>query len=285
MNIYSPSSTIDYYTCPLMWRLRKAGWRSKKIGKPELAAAVGIGFAKAMEVYYGGRGLETEGLTGGAIQEGQDAARNFLDPLFDRGASVYPTDEKTYSLVLPRIKKAVEGYLKKFSLPDGWTDFQTELAFPDQGNARIDLLCNTPSGPTVADFKTKVTATDWRVTSSLFDFETSWAMHHYVWALRENHIQVDNYAIILVVIEPSVKVYLEQYSVDEEALEQWHRDALYWWRLMGGVVDKEKVFGFLGVTRAPEHRNKYGLCRYYDLCINHRLNEESARPDYLKLGG
>ena len=51
MKLYSPSSRSDFAFCPRMWWLRKQGWKSKRVGYPELCAIGGIAFGEAMHLW------------------------------------------------------------------------------------------------------------------------------------------------------------------------------------------------------------------------------------------
>lgn len=268
MAIYSPSSTTDFMTCPQLWWFRQQGWKSKYIGNPELAAAVGIGVSRSMEEYF--RLVPTPANLNISIEAGQKAAIEFIKSLLSHGGMMSAKEEKTYDLIPTRVAKAVAGFHKKQPFPSDWHTFMSELSFPDHGRARADLLCQSDLGPCVVDFKTKVTAQDYIVDQFMMDQEQSWQMKHYVYAARQMGIPVTSYAICLIVIEP-LQLHLEQWVVDEEVLSNWERDARYWWSLM----DAARAVAEAGISpaRTADHRTKYGLCRYYDLCFTHPTEE------------
>lgn len=211
-----------------------------------------------MEVYYGWDNIDGDvelALVAGKA-EGLDSIRQRLDA----GAYVIPSCEKTLELVPKRIEKAIKGFDKAQPFPEDWHSYQTELAFPDHGSARADLLCQTDMGPCIVDFKTKVTGQDYMIQNAMFDYETSWQLMHYVFAARAMKIPVSSYAICLVVIEP-FKIHFDQWVVDENRFNQWLRDAHYWWGQMERMESHAEPAPMVG-----DHRDKFGLCGMYDIC-------------------
>jgi len=276
--IYSPSSTLEFQTCPLKWRLRKNGVISTIIGKPTLAAAIGIGFAKGMELYY------REGDSEQAQSLGRKTTEDYIKDLLEKGGRILHDSETTYSLIGERAEKGIQKFLSKNRFPSDWEHFVPELTFPNHGNCRADLLCDSSFGPTIIDFKTKVTATDWRISSFLYDMESSFAMHQYVWAARELGLAVDQYATCLVILEP-FKVIIEPVLIEENQLERWYKTATYWWSQMEKIEQWEEEGGLEVIPGSTVHRTQYGLCPYTNLCLNHGLDIKMGLEtgEYIKL--
>jgi len=267
--IYSPSSTITFQRCPTLWYLQREGWQSNLISSPELAAALGIGFSAGMEHYFRQWGLEGE-VTGEvvceAIEIAQDTALSRITKRVEQGATLDPRHLMAKDLIPKRLEKAILGLYKRNPIPDDWTSFLTEIPLPDGGMGRPDLLVQTDMGPSVIDFKTKVTVSEWVLRSFREDFETSWQMMHYCYFGREAGIDIQNFGLILAVIEP-LHFYVDVYTVDEDHLERWYTDALGWWSLM------EETEEIGEAMRVGDHRDKYGLCSLKRLCVDGHQHE------------
>lgn len=259
MKVYSPSSTLTFQRCPQLWVYHKEGLRPKTIGAKQIAANIGIAIGKGLEWCYKGN-CEPD-----ALVVANHALRDLFQVAIDAGAYVLPRHEGAYEVAGTRVNKALRRFFKEQPFPRDWKDFRPEIVFPDHGNCRVDLLFNSDNGPCILDFKTKVACPDYRVDEFIFDFETSWQMHHYVWAGRQMGMVISSFALCLIIIEP-FECHVRQWVVDEDALDRWERDAYVWWQLM-----EEVETGFMHPMRVGDHRDKYGLCEAHGLCYGSPL--------------
>ena len=261
MTVYSPSATMAFARCPQMWWFYREGWQPKHIGKVEVAAAYGTGYARAMETLFHSMPDPMPVDIEKAIFFGVEAAQRYIHTRIEAGGIV-GSDSVSIALIPERLTKAVTTFAKRWVRPGSWHSFMPELTFPEHGNCRVDLLCQTDFGPCIVDFKTKVTKPQaYTLQKFVSDFEHSWQFYHYVWAARENGIPVTSFAVIVVSFE-AFSVTQEQWVVDEEYLGQWEHSARGWWQRMDEARNNDVY------PMAPDHSDKYGLCRYAETCLN-----------------
>ena len=268
MTVYSPSATMAFARCPQLWQFYREGWQPKHIGKVEIAAAYGVGYARAMETLFHSMPDPAPGDIEKAAFWGVEAAQRYIHTRIEAGG-VVGSDGTSVGLISERLTKAVVTFAKRWICPRSWHSFMPELTFPEHGNCRVDLLCQTDFGPCIIDFKTKVTKPQaYALQKFVSDFEHSWQFYHYVWAARENGIHVTSFAVIVVSFE-GFSITQEQWVVDEEYLEQWEHSAREWWQRMDEAKNNAVY------PMAPDHSDKYGLCRYADVCLQgDRWNSE-----------
>ena len=260
MPIYSPSATTTFARCPQLWQFYREGWQPKHIGRLEVSAAYGVGFAKAMEVIFRTYPEQTIAETGRAVLAGIESAQSYIQNRLDNGG-VVGNDNSNITAIPDRLTKAILAFIKRWNCPQGWHSFMPELVFPEHGNCRVDLLCQSDFGPCIVDFKTNLTKPQpYVLESRLAAFEHSWQFYHYVWAAREMGIDVRSFSVVIVSFEP-FSISQDQWVVDEEYLAQWKDSAIGWW----GRMDYAKDRGLYDM--APDHSDKYGLCRYADVCL------------------
>lgn len=268
---YSPSSTLTFSQCPLKWYLGQQGWTTQAIGKRDIAAMIGSAISVGMEKFHLSQ-IDSEGdalpadewcppshVAAQALAEMENA----MERATDAGRIVPPELEAEYAAAPGRVKTAVEHLVNRQPLMPRWTTVGTEFVLPEWGNARIDLLVDTPDGLMVVDYKSKVTATKYQLDQAMEDYRHSNQLYHYVAALRDIGYQVDFMAICMVVIEPRPKIHLWVYEVDEGYLDRlehawkstWQR--MFYWKETGNTP-----------PMAMEHRTKYGMCEYAPLCLD-----------------
>lgn len=255
--IYSPSATLAFQRCPTLWSYHRQGYRTKAIGVPNVAAAIGIGISRGMELLY------SHASVGDAVTTAIETAhKEVYDVIETHSGYVLPNAERNLEEMPRRIEKAIKGFVKQKPLPEDWHRFSTEVTFPDYGHCRADILCQSDLGPCIVDWKTKVTAQDYIIDRFLQDMETSWQLYHYVWAARCMGMDVQSFAVCLMVIEP-LHFYVEQWIVDEQYMTQWVYDAHQWWRQMEEIETLSYTPHRVGV-----HRDQYGLCSHYGMCYD-----------------
>lgn len=267
MKVYSPSATLSFQQCPQRWLWERQGWRPKAVGRPTVAASIGIGISKGMELLF------KSSTVGAAVDGAIEIAYKEVNERIEAGGYLAPDAEKGLEEMPRRIEKAIKGFVKQRPFPEDWHTFVTEVTFPDHGHSRPDLLCQSDLGPCIVDYKSKVTAQDYIIDRFLQDMEKSWQMYHYIWAARAMGLQVESFAVCLIIIEP-LHFYLEQWVVDEEHMARWVLDAHRWWAQME-KIDQDG----LTPARVGEHRNQYGLCPQYGMCFD---TPEVASTNYYK---
>ena len=266
--IYSPSATTTFARCPQMWQFYREGWQPKHIGRLQIAGAYVIGFAKAMEELFRMYPYHISSNIEYATHVGIDIAQRSIQKFLDAGG-VIGNDGQNVHLIPERLTKAILNFVKKWQKPSDWHSFIPELTFPEHGNCRVDLLCQSDYGPCIIDFKTKLTRPqEYRLAQDVAAYEYSWQFYHYIWAARSMNIAVESFAVIVVTFEP-FSITQEQWIVDEDYLAQWIESAEYWWMLMDCAKETNNY------VMATDHSDKYGLCRYAETCLGtDRLNPD-----------
>lgn len=244
-----------------MWQFTKNGYHPRHIGRLDMAAAAGIAFARGMEVYFNPEvDLDQPPVVVRSIQAAHKAASDYLTIRLTAGG-VMGSDDTSYVKLADRLTKAITKFAGRWQFPPGWHSFKPELVFPNHGNARADLLCQTDLGPCIIDFKTKVTRPQPYVLSQFISgLEHSWQFYHYIWAARQMGIPVRSYAVCVVSFEPW-QVDIEEWVVDENYMDQWEQDAWQWWDKM---LQAETTDTYI---MSPDHTDRYGMCRYSETCL------------------
>jgi hypothetical protein len=116
---------------------------------------------------------------------------------------------------------------------------------------------------------------------TLIEYEHSWQMLHYVWAVREMYGQCDGYYICLGELSPKPHYTVQFFQVSDEVMERWERSALSYWENMD-MIDYSPVEGPYAAM-AANHRNQYGQCEYYWACFEANLDPEKMRYKYVQV--
>lgn len=267
MKVYSPTSTIAFDRCPLLWLLKKERLRPNIINRRTCAAAVGIGFAAGINQYF--QNISTVD----AAEYGSEAATKFLDDLLKMGATIATDTESTFEMVNQRVYHAILAFgdARNISLKS-WEGIQSELVFPDQGHCRIDFVGEDPeNGVTLIDFKTRVSKpSEWSLSQQLREAEQSWQLKHYIWACKKNGIPIESYGIMVVVFEPRLKTHQSIYVVDPEEMQRWYQDALTIWKNMQEwetFYENDKAGALNTIRRSTIHYDRWGKCDYHEACF------------------
>lgn len=267
---YSPSSTLTFAQCPLKWTLGQAGWTTQTIDKKTIAAMIGSAISVGMEKFHLSQ-IDSEGdaLPADEWCPPSHAAalalaemENVMERATDAGRIVPPELEAEYAAAPGRVKTAVEYLVSKQPLSPRWETVGAEFVLEKWGNARIDLLVDSPDGLVVVDYKSSITATAYQLAQKAEGYRYSNQLYHYVAALRDLGHQVDFTAIAQVVIEPRPKLHLWHYEVDEGYLERLRKSWARLWMQMDFVKEHSLV-----PEMALEHKTQYGLCEFAPLCL------------------
>lgn len=268
--VISPSQTKNWAFCPYYWRLSQDGWRPKRLGKKQLAAIAGIGFAAGMAAFHNGAPAADASTVAKATVEKQ-----FHD-LLAMGAAFDDADPDIY---VTKATLAVEKTILFSPIPPMWTILDVERTLPDHGFARIDLGVDTGSGLAVADYKLKMSLQAKYHDSTLRSYVNDFKMLHYAWAYGEVMGRpVENYYIIMTILDPIFTVKLQPFLIHPEILQAWERSA----RAMWDAIHWHRV-GEMPLWENPEHENKFGRCEFERACFDLRRDENLFFADYVNV--
>ncbi len=277
--IYSPSQTSDWKTCPVLWQLRQAGWRSRQLGKKDYASALGTAFAHAMHAYNAGF------LTGQspAIEDLYGHARgSYTNTVVlwndwaneDQTIKVYPNAEMERLI----LKAVMQDPIRD------WTRVAVEETMAEAGNARPDLIARNELGALMpVDYKLKLDWGDkkWAQKNrerAIDEWSQSDQLRHYViFTSRRHNEPVTQYAILVAVLDPP-SIELVTFWIDEAEQREWEQHQRAAWTMMDLHRNEPSL-----MWRASNHMMYGAPCEFWQWCFVHRGNELSAAPDYVKV--
>lgn len=279
MKIYSPTQTDVFSFCPQARQFYKEGWAPRIADKPMIASWMGVAMGAGLEGYYTDKASPY-------VEKGLKAWEGSVETFRKAGGTIEESD----LLGIPELlTRALTKYPKMDPIPPTWTVLGVEQAFPEYGNARMDLTVRLESGKISAvDFKWKkalyVKSGEGIAQArgrTLMEYENYWNMLHYVWTLKKVYGvgAANEYYIILGELSPGAHVTMQKFMVDPRVLATWEYDAHALWSEMQAADH----VGTLEPRGNTTHRNQYGLCKYYDACFTHFLDRESMRLKYVQI--
>lgn len=252
------TETTNYVRCPTMWKLDRDGWRRKTYAYVDVSACVG-------RAVHHGCALVNEGVRLGKANdaftkaEAYDFLRRDLDELTD------PYDMKAleaYNDAPERFGRLYDAYVEADPLK-GFEILDVEWTLPTW-NTTIDVGVRDPDGYlAIADIKTKNFFSKAYRDKYIGEFERSWQMSHYCVGYGDlKNERVDRFYLILLDSAPKkVRVELVRFETDDERNHRWYRAATKAWDEMTEIVG-----GSVDPTIAADCVDKYGPCRFLDLC-------------------
>jgi len=292
MRVYSPSATTSFMECPMWWSL--AGeWEPRQVNGPrDLARILGRGFTAGMASYHQWRQIEHPILTveaPSAVVESAIAAailattqgKNELGERF-----LNERDDATRNALESRVTKAVKKAIQLDPIPPEWERVMVEADLGEAyGHAKPDLVVDSPRGLTPVDYKLKLAVRgrspeerDRNLEYLIQEYEFSWQMYHYCWALADfTGAKVTQYYIALVTLEPSFKIQLLPYEIDPESMDLWHVMATRTWEDMEQVDE-----GHVLPSCPMYHATRYGVCDCQRAVWKHHLDPALMEQDYVR---
>lgn len=257
---YSPSSLMVFSKCERKWLLERT-LRPSVLSKASMAAYIGIGVARGMELYHKdevhSQLRPVEYYASQAVAEAQSGA---LQDIQD-GCIIPPALEAEYALLGPRSGSAVQYLCTHQPLSPGFETIAAELVLEEWGHARIDLIVESPDGMTIVDYKTKVNTTPYMLSKTQSEYEYSHQMYFYSMALRSLGYNIESFAIAMCILEPKPRVYLWQYMIDENVLEEYEKT----FRSLAERMARVKETGEANMS--IEHYDQYGQCPWHAYCL------------------
>ena len=300
MRVYSPSRTKSFLECPAEWRLELRGWQPRAYGNKQLAGILGDAFHLAHAEFYrnGGHTTAPETL---ALDLPQIARFNVEQQLHQLEKQRFECDLKALDLrnALPlKAQTLVTRWLQQNPVPKEWQIVAVEHMLKDYGYCKIDLLVHPYPMDRLAvlDAKVKLRLEKKEFTKELEKFAYSWQFMHYAWAAEQHYEEpVQDYFVMMVVLEPSFQIVLEPYTINPELMQLWEQCARSAWAVMAAMdgepgdldalVWRGDDYGPYPQPLYPYHTwewfTRYGRREYTDAFLRHRLHDHLMRQDYI----
>lgn len=291
MRVYSPSSTESFIQCPVWWAL-KYDWQPRHVNGPrDCAAILGRAFTAGMAAFHTAQ-QQTEaipyimpiGTVDLAVQAALAVARVGVSEL--DGLLISDRDAATRDAIEKRTALAVRKAIEQSPIPADWPIYGVEFDCGESlGHARPDLIVNAPRGIAPVDYKLKLAIRgkspeerDRNRVQLAQDYENSWQMYHYCWALQQiTGSPVSQFFIALVTLEPRFAIELLPYEVNPESMQIWARFAESAWKDMEAIEDGVRdIYTFMPCM------SRYGYCDCNLAVWKHHLDPTLMEQDYIR---
>ena len=254
--IFSPTSTDSWSTCPILWRESyRGGYRGNTAVKADVARIMGIGFSVGMAAYNLGK---TEDVIRGTAYDGVQAE---IDVLIEAGVdcSMF-ANMGDLELTLGN---ALDYAVQHDPTPSDWLVIEVEKPHPQYGNARCDVVYQTPDGTKVVrDYKFKLAFEEKKyLASSLWDYEHKDQVPHYLWMTGARRFLLTIYGA-----SPKPRLIAEHaIEWSTEDLERWEFEQYYKWGMMERHLEYPHT-----CWPASQHETKYGKCVLAEWCLTYK---------------
>lgn len=272
--IYSPSSTANFLECEVKWVLSQQGWRSRQYGKKDVYALRGSAIGVGCDVFHNGKGSAAAYM----------AVKNYIAEEWERSKlnSREWAEFKSIPLTQPEVVdmacSVVETYTEA-QLP--YIVLKSEYEFSKHGRARADIIGQVGSGPIIPiDLKTKdKPAQVYYEYLTKRDFAFSHQMCHYMYALSEETGTLClSYGIVLLWYGKKNSIEYVPYSISEKRFDLWLTSARSTWERMEAVEA-----GHVVPAEHPTHKSQWGMCEYYDACLNMNRSPILMQDSFFKV--
>ena len=278
MRVYSPTQTETWLTCPILRALTygEDRWSPRRVGRPKLAAILGIAFGAGVAVYNQHR--SSPGQRAAAIDAAHQVAMAELGALDAAGHETAEWERETRAKLPQRASRAVTAYMGADPFPHSWTTLGVEREYGEE-RARIDWLVDDGEGPLVVDYKTKLTlyvkgseTKAQALARTGEEYRHSWQQLHYCW-----RAEASRYLIVLAILEPRFTLHPILFEVHPEEQAMWNASAARVWAQM-----EAEDLGEALPWQAAEHATKYGPCPMQDACFAYRFHPTLMEQTYVR---
>ena len=282
--VYSPSQTRSFLECPTKRMLQQEGWQSRVVDLGSWVAWIGQGVHAGLASCGGGRNphLDSE-------QIGQECFAEYLLHAVQGGRIIpntfYPGEAKAH------IERCLHYAMTHDILPTG---FEVELVEQSLGvyNCILDVVGKRNGKPTFIDWKVKWKCKPEYIDQELEKYRYDWKeARHYPWALSQVTGQrVEEYSVIMFILQPQFKVVQRTYQVNWPVVERWEAGCegkLGLWGLMTGKVESTSTwaddleeFGTdsdVEVWQSNACYSNHFPCEYLDACWTYNLDREKMK--------
>ena len=264
--IYSPSQSKQYLTCPTARMLSQEGWQSRVVDLRSWVAWIGQGVHAGLASCGGGRNPHPD-----SEQIGQECFAEYLLHAVQGGRIIpntfYPGEAKAH------IERCLHYAMTHDILPTGFEVERVEQSLgPDSGNCILDVVGKKNGKPTFIDWKVKWKCKPEYIDQELEKYRYDWKeARHYPWALSQVTGQrVEEYSVVMFVLQPQFKVVQRTYQVNWPVVERWEEGC----HSMGGVWDVMKE---CETWQSNACYSNHFPCEYLDACWTYNLDREKMK--------
>ena len=175
------------------------------------------------------------------------------------------------------IERCLEYAMKYDLLPTGFEVERVEQSLgPDSGNCILDVVGKKNGKPTFIDYKVKWKCKLDYVDQELEKYRYDWKeARHYPWALSQVTGQrVEEYSVVMFILQPQFKVVQRTYQVNWPVVERWAQACgdPEWglWEAMEGAVCPPEI----PQVQSNACYSNYFPCEYLDACWTYNLDRE-----------
>ena len=274
MKIYSPSRTEAYDNCSLRGALQyRDGWTLREADNGTVGKIVGSAFAEGSY----------------RINSGQSDGIQEALTLLDRTVAHYLSYGVSFSTDLSKLKETLGKALAKYAADSPFKHWQikgAELALPEYGNCRLDVLGIDPEGYwAIADLKYKRQLKLDYLNKTINEYRDSWQFQHYPWAYNdwikthgtEGFETAVRMYLVLVVAEP-FRIFSYPFFTKDKLQIRWLQSAQQKWADISAIESGERL-----PIMAAAHRDAYGDCPMKKACLELDLNEDLMAFEYVKV--
>jgi len=271
--VYSPSQTRSFLECPTKRTLQQEGWQSRVVDLRSWVAWIGQGVHAGLASYYH-HSAKAHSLRN-IPETGWDAFDDHYHHAITSGRII----PNTFYTVVPKahIERCLEYAMKFDILPTGFEVERVEQSLgPDSGNCVLDVVGKKNGKPTFIDWKVKWKCKLDYVDQELEKYRYDWKeSRHYPWAFSQVVGQrVEEYSVVMFVLQPQFKVVQRTYQVNWPVVERWAQACgdPEWglWEAMEGAVCPPEI----PQVQSNACYSNYFPCEYLDACWTYNLDRE-----------
>ena len=273
--IYSPSQTKTFLTCPTARTLSQEGWASRVVGIRDWVAWIGQGVHAGL-AYLKDPAYEVA-LKGGVMTSGLAAFQAEYDHAKASGRIIpntfYTAEAKAH------IERCLEYAMSHDILPTGVEVERVEQSLgPDSGNCILDVVGKKNGKPTFIDYKVKWKCKLDYVDQELEKYRYDWKeARHYPWALSQVTGQrVEEYSVVMFVLQPQFKVVRRTYQVNWPVVERWAQGCLGP-KLTGELDGLWDTMTYEEPWQSNACYSNHFPCEYLDACWTYNLDREKMK--------
>ena len=267
--IYSPSQSKVFLACPTARQLSQEGWTSRIVGVRDWAAWIGQGVHAGLAWLYDPAYKVAP--AGGVIDRGLSGFQAEYDHAISSGR-IIPNTFYTVE-ANAHIERCLEYAVKHDLLPTGFEVERVEQSLgPDSGNCVLDVVGKRNGKPTFIDWKVKNKCKPDYIDQTLEKYRYDWKeARHYPWALSQVTGQrVEEYSVVMFILQPQFKVVQRTYQVNWPVVERWEAGC----HSMGGVWD---VMNECETWQSNACYSNHFPCEYLDACWTYNLDREKMK--------
>lgn len=253
---------------------------------PELCGMGGNAVGKAMEVWNINlmQGIPT--CVECLVEQGKKALQASIDEALEvQSRAIGSSKDGEFLLTLPLLVEQGIRLLYRINPLKAYAIIGAEVAFPQAGGSRLDVLVKQPDGRAIVfDYKVKFGAMEEKWLDREFE-------KHFTGEQRLTYTtltQTDMFGIILVVLNPrkdkralDPKIVVRTSPVTDQEKQVWLRDA----QLLTPLMDQTLLISSPALVpgKTFPHANQFGDCRYADACLRYALNPDLMSLDYIHI--